>query len=292
MVNQNIVGLVVGFNINYRSLLKYLVLSKLLLFSVFAQEKSKHEYFVFTQDGLPTQGVNITIQYNDKTEHLISDSDGRYMPLKGNILRIILSHIGYKTMTLEPPFSKITHLELESVALQELSIYKKKEELTTHRNFGFETTVVTYFPSTQNDIGRLITFLKYNTINIGDVKGLKYLPFKVNIFTIDTVNGLPHKKLLPDGIIVKRTNERKWINVDIKKYNIHMPKEGIFVVFETLPTSYYKVEWIQADFGIIDAVPVLKIKSREDGKKSFIKEKSTSWMKQKEIYEMDIELEK
>jgi hypothetical protein len=103
---------------------------------------------------------------------------------------------------------------------------------------------------------------------------------------------LPGTKLLEEAIVTKRDKKNKWVEVDISKYNIMMPREGIFIVFKTLDQSHYKTKIIASNLGMIDAVPALGIVGRKGGRKSFISLDGVTWEEQGKVYEMDILLEK
>jgi hypothetical protein len=73
---------------------------------------------------------------------------------------------------------------------------------------------------------------------------MKYLPFKVNFFTVNIETGKPDKKILPEDILLRKNNKKKWFEVDFSNYNINVPPEGMYVAFIILDSKDYKVNTI------------------------------------------------
>lgn len=71
----------------------------------------------------------------------------------------------------------------------------------------------------------------------GDTLGYK-MPLMLKIYAQDTVNRIPGKELLLDTIIIQREKHDKMV-VDLSKYNIVMPIDGIYVGFQAFSTSWY-----------------------------------------------------
>lgn len=70
----------------------------------------------------------------------------------------------------------------------------------------------------------------------GDASG----PFRVRLYTVDSISKEPDKDLLNVNLIVHGIKDWAWLTVDLKKYNLKFPKLGFFVAMETLPISDYK----------------------------------------------------
>jgi len=266
----------------------FVILSLLLSIKncVIAQERSKM-FTISKIDGKPLDDVNVTINYGTNIEHTISDKAGNFMVEKPDkVVNMTLSCIGFKSQSLKPPYPEKIILDVATIVLEEVQINKLRKDLTTSLHLSYDDYQVTFIPSKYDDVNQLITVLRYNTVDILGVKGLKYLPFYANIFSVDTITGLPGLKLLPD-IIAKRVKNSKWVEVDISKYNIRVPKEGVFISVQILNETNYKVSRIQSEIGLITPVPTFKIKPRENGKKSFISVYGKAWEEQRETYEMD-----
>ncbi len=73
-------------------------------------------------------------------------------------------------------------------------------------------------------------------------KGFPSAPFRVRIYSYDSINNKPGKDLLNTNLIVSFNKKTKgWFTVDVSKYNIEFPKEGLFVAMEWIFTddNYY-----------------------------------------------------
>jgi hypothetical protein len=73
--------------------------------------------------------------------------------------------------------------------------------------------------------------LKFRVTNTHGVKGLNFLPFKANVYALDSITKLPGKPLLPQDIVVENKNGATWATIDISKYDIKVPRQGACVVF-------------------------------------------------------------
>jgi hypothetical protein len=72
------------------------------------------------------------------------------------------------------------------------------------------------------------------------MKNTSFYPFRVRIYDKDTVNNTIGKDILGKNLIVKRNKgQGHWLEVDVSEYNIELPKNGIFVGLEILPSEYY-----------------------------------------------------
>jgi hypothetical protein len=71
----------------------------------------------------------------------------------------------------------------------------------------------------------------------GSYKG----PFRVRVYSKSKSNGGPDKDLLIDNIIVRAKRKNSWFKVDISKYQIEMPNDGLYVAMEILPEDSYEI---------------------------------------------------
>jgi len=148
------------------------------------------------------------------------------------------------------------------------------------RHLVWNSKAVTFIPYEKEGE---ITTLKYRLIDFAGVKGLKYLEFKVNLYLIDTITRLPKKQLISEDIITSNTNGDRIFSLDIRKHNIKMPKEGLFIAFIILDSSEYPTTSIMSRVGQICATPVIRTKVRKN------KEKRFSLVYSKEYYDGEIE---
>ncbi|WP_182648997.1 hypothetical protein, partial [Flavobacterium sp. SOK18b] len=125
--------------------------------------------------------------------------------------------------------------------------------------------------------------------------------FKINLYSCDSI-GMPNVKIIKNDIFAKKDNNKIWSDVDISKYNIKIPKNGIYVAFIVLDKKEYNTEFVESDFGTIQAVPSLKLKrTRDIKKKSYVgtvvyngdeMERKFNWKKMIARFEIEIEFEK
>lgn len=64
--------------------------------------------------------------------------------------------------------------------------------------------------------------------------------FRVRIYGVNKVNGGPDQDLLFDNLIVHAKKKNAWFNVDVSRYQIKMPQDGVFIAMEILPGDQYK----------------------------------------------------
>ena len=75
---------------------------------------------------------------------------------------------------------------------------------------------------------------------IGD-KGNCLKPFRVMLYSVDTITAKPLNYLLPDTIIINTKNGNEWFSVDLSAYNLTFPINGIFASMEWIPDDDFNV---------------------------------------------------
>jgi len=73
-------------------------------------------------------------------------------------------------------------------------------------------------------------------------EGKPKTPFRIHIYSVNLIDTTPGIELLHENLIVS-ADKAKWFEVDVEKYNIPLPKEGIFVSMEWIYTDekYYYI---------------------------------------------------
>jgi len=286
-------------NIRIRIATVALCIFFLLSFDCFSQTSEK-AFQIITKDSVPIPDAIIKVYFENSEAQLISDSLGKFALKEEeikNVKKIEISHLNFegKVIKISAPEKIVLSERAYLLDVTTVSAKIKTVGEPTSANFGFNDIVVNFIPGTKNE-NKIIKKLKYNTVNFGGVKGLKYLPFKANLYLVDSLTGLPGKQLIPDGILLKRSNNKRYVEADISNYNIVMPENGIFIAFELLPEESYKVKLIQSRYGAISAVPALKIRIIRSKKvKSYILypyerlDGKNSWERQRGTYDMAIE---
>lgn len=194
---------------------------------------------------------------------------------------ILISHINYKNKyffinTLNN--SNKLYLEEKKGELEEVIIVNKKRKLKRilpnksflsyfafkGHNAGFNTIYATYLPNSKKHEAIIKNILIEPSEGYwGDPKK-QYMPFKVNLYSVDSLTKLPKTKILLDTILVsKKKGGKRYVIVNIKKYRIEFPLEGIFVSVQTLPEYEYKLR-----NSISHEAPAFKILNKEKNSKN------------------------
>ncbi len=234
----------------------------------YSQNSIQKKYYDFSQKTKKkVSKAHITL-FGYQNKVVISDSLGLFNIKKTwlkNTDSIKISALGYQTLTLydlkETTYYLEEHIELLDEVI--LSTTKKKYSNTTSlfnklnkraTNLIWNGISAVYIPQSKKN--KKIKNLLYRVVDFRGVRGIQYLPFKANIYSVDPKTGLPGKPILND-IITKKKYGQKWAKVPIVSYNITIPKEGIFVILKVLDQSEYELDFLQSDIGIIEAVPAL-----------------------------------
>ena len=226
----------------------------------FSQQKTDQNIWHLTVvDSNTTKGIDkATLSLNK--QYYISDNKGTIAISKelihtGN--NIIISCIGYRPVSItitKNEYPDTIRLSSSVVSLNEVEIRPSEQiELTvkdvkkrvhnTHRLTSPASSYVQYIPNI-NNIKGIITSVQYN---INDrLHGIER-PFRVRLFTKMKDSITLDKELTTESIVVHNPQRKTVINVDVSKYNIQMPENGVLVVFETLDSTYYKKDTIPND---------------------------------------------
>jgi hypothetical protein len=278
---------------------------------IFCQEKTDENLIFFvrdSKDSLVLSKANIILHYENGIVNTESDLYGRFS-IKKTLLKgfkqIRISYVGYETITSKQLVGNEFYLTTKNNYLGEVKIKTVKRSsfiesfLPYVYNLGFSRIAVNYIPYI--DKRKNVEMVKFHLVDFGGVKGLKYLPFKVNFFTVNIDTGKPDRKILMEDILIKKNNNKKWVEVDFSNLNISVPPEGIFVAFIILDRKDYVVETIESKYGIIDAVPYLKLRrTNNKSEKSYVfhpfyyepAKEYNYWERLPAVFEIEIEYEK
>lgn len=196
----------------------------------------------------------VTISFTDKNNDYfgsITNEKGTFV-VKKYLLNytdsISFSCIGYKTkkiaiLELNTNKENIIILDNENYKIDNVIVYGKKEknkiiELGTHKNitdggdfFPIWEENALYIENDKNIKG----YLKNINIKLTNKPNLK-IPLRVHVYSVDSVTHAPYKELLKESVVATTDNyKRKWISVDIRKYKIYFPKQGLFIGVQFLP---------------------------------------------------------
>jgi len=102
--------------------------------------------------------------------------------------------------------------------------------------------------------GQYGTYIKNEYEKTGHVKAVSFYiakighpnaPFRIRIYAKDKLNNCPGKDLLIENVIVSNNKGEGWFTVDVSKYNVNFPLDGIYVMMEWIYSGdqyYYTYE--------------------------------------------------
>lgn len=277
----------------------------------YTQEPAFAGFVYSNSSGLPVE--NATVKVNVKKKYLISISNnkGKFQFKdfgKNEIQSVEVSHISFNSKKINKFVDtifldeKINHLSDVIISSKKqankLSLSPLKKLFTEERNFSWDESIAVFVPQELENKEKKIKKLLYAVSDYGGVKGLKYQPFSANVFSVDTITKLPKEPIIKGKIIVKKENEKFWVEVDVSEYNIKIPKEGIFIVMELLDKDVYDGLIVQSNKGLISAVPAIKVYAFDEDfvRKSYMKgryiigeDEENIWIEKKCHYLMDVE---
>ena len=297
----------------------FFTLGSVILFGSFIY--SQQEFIVLdkkTNEPIP----NVSISFlNGKGTY--TDINGIFEINKYAKDSLELTSIGYASKKIAIPSISKIYLVSETTELEEVEIKSLRRKILKHksgvkninivvRDFTYNEFVCTYipFPIELDSVKTIkIKSIIINTTGLRSKKR-RYYPFKVNLFS--TNNHYNHPDLKDSLITGIKTSRKKgnshFVNIDISDHHVTLPKNGVYVSFETLSKSEYPQENLYkalkifrnkkvegyTDYGA--AVKTLKINPENKiFSNRLIRKKSnnyTFWKKEKDfIYDLTIEVE-
>ena len=202
----------------------------------------------------------VTILNVNNSKSCFSKSNGEFIIAGKKHDSLKISFVGYKTVKIlfdgkEESIDTI-YLYPETYSLDEVAIKNKKYaapiKITAKKNnekeeyFGFQfgTEHVNYIENVGGHAGKItsISFplskaAKYNP----DIKEWKldYISdFKISFYEYDRVNDKPGRLINIDSIIVSPGNKTQIYEVNLEKYNIDFPLDGVCVGVEVYNSKY------------------------------------------------------
>lgn len=197
--------------------------------------------------------------------------------MDSNFKKLTIDHIAYDKLAIHYDslfVNRVYRLKKSDNVLQEVIVNSKTKEdslVLPYANFIHGMKVATLI---KERAGSYITHLKFRVVSPHGVKGLNFLPFKANVYEMDSATHLPDKPLLPHDVLVENKEGNNWATVDISEYNIKIPPQSACIVF-IIPhydEGLYETFWIQSKLGLIDAVPMLKYRQALNKGESYMYE--------------------
>lgn len=197
-------------------------------------------------DSLPIENAYISV---DNRLEAISDENGSFN-IYGKYNNIQITHLSFRTKMFSHRVlidNYVIYLEEDTNILDEVVITNKKriKILLPSDDYRFSrkksyivnknSVYSTYIPNDMNKPSIINSII----IEVGeemDVSKNYAIPFRVNLYTINKSTKLPDKKILTESILTSQNKNRKgsFVHIDISDFDIEFPKEGVFVVVESL----------------------------------------------------------
>jgi hypothetical protein len=230
----------------------------LFSFFLFSQEQTAKGFVLDKETDKVIPYVNISIL--ETQTGTSSDDDGSYkLTINSQDLdkKVHISSLGYKDTTLTvSSFVKLKAVFLNPVAeeLDEVVVSNKFEEeflrvkpfskKDLYGGFGMGKKpwqIGLYFPFDSTYLQT--AYINKITILLSKDLGFKRKAskFRVRLLSISQ-DSLPLQDLIKEGIIVTASKKQKVVEVDISKYDIDFPENGIFVVLEGLAIPFNEIE--------------------------------------------------
>lgn len=208
-----------------------IILFLLIPFLSFSQQ-----YKTVDESGKPV--LFVTIYDAEKQTGTISDDEGFFQFSEGR--SVILSSVGYLKDTLMlPKCDKVCDIVLrEDVRqMEEVVVYSDQKRWDNKFQEGFyDHKRVHYADHVNNPAGYTFLVKIDNKMDIPakllkanfDVKNNGKTTMRVRIFSVDQ-NGEPGRDVLRENVMIEKFNAFTDITVNLSKYNIIMPPEGVFI---------------------------------------------------------------
>ncbi len=215
----------------------------LLCYSLSAQIKG----VVVDENNQPIPYVNIcTVDENIWTT---SEENGAFNINVSQDKSLIFSALGFEKRIIKASEVERTVLKLSSFKLDEVVVEKRKNilEIEIGNQTNNNVTLISgnrgwlnakYFPYE-------LTYTKTKFIKSAIVitkSNVKDAIFKLRVFS-KADNGEPDSDLIEEDIIVMVKKGRKKSKIDLSKYNLVFPKEGVFIAFESLMIEKNKYDF-------------------------------------------------
>lgn len=229
----------------------------------FSQKKDDPAFWHLTIiDSATAKGIErVTISINRRNSDFITGINGT-IDINKTLINpndsIKISSIGYNTRLLKPGidhkfpdtiklFESITLLKEVKISalnsIQTITIGNIKKSYNKHWHPETNDEFAVYIPNEKKITGTIISVQYF----VNDALHGIEMPFKVEIYSKSKNSIFPDQELTKDSIIVYNAKRERRLSIDISKYNIQIPEDGFFVVFETLSPSFYDNDLVWLD---------------------------------------------
>jgi len=209
--------------------------------------------------------IYATLEIKTIKTGVYTDEEGRFsisIPPKNLNDIVEVSSLGYERKTFiakDLSYSiKAIELKQEDIRLKEVVILPKKMKTvklgTTEKvpwNYvmaiDFGRMVVTHINNKKNKKGYVRSVSCYI-----DSHGKSETPFRIRIYGVDKANNGPGMDLLKENVIVTSNKKDAWLTIDVSKYGIDFPEDGMFV----------GIEWINAGDQFYYPLPAIMLNGK------------------------------
>lgn len=216
-----------------------------LLYSLLLSAQTKG--VIVDENNIPIPYVNISVE--DENIWTTSEENGVFTINVNLDKNLIFSTLGFEKRIVKASTAERVVLKESFFKLEEVIVEKRKEtfEIEIGKKTNQKTTLISgnrgwlnakYFPY---DMTYSKTKFIKSTIFITKSK-VNDAVFKVRVFS-KAENGEPNFDLIDEDIIVTVKKGRKKNIIDLSKYNLVFPKEGVFIAFESLMIEKNKYDF-------------------------------------------------
>lgn len=224
---------------------KHLVTLLILIFiTSYSQDKRK----IILKDSNELGFVSDANVYLDDKYYTKSNSIGEFeIDSEIGFDTLKITHISYNEVLI--PFGDLKllkEIELTTSAEQlQLVEIKKNNEVSVFPDrlklykYGLSLShgsqVGLFIPNNFNEVRRIKKILIETTKDPQDLSDdeIEYLSFKVNLFSVDSLTGFPHKEIFKDDLIVSKVKGNRFVEIVLEE-SIEFPSKGIFVIANVL----------------------------------------------------------
>lgn len=237
--------------------MKKLLLLLLCSSSLFGQKISCEGKIVNKENGQPV--VYAAISFIHKKYGTSSLEDGSFkleITAKDTNKKIHISCLNYKDtiILVRDLMNKVIRLTPETYELEEIYVSRKmKKEISVdaYRRRDIKTS----FGATKGNPWIITKFFRYKdsydetpyikdvTVYLGSWLMRKKGKFRLRFYEVDSLTNKPKKDLIRDNIIVTTKKRNGQIIVDVAKYELEIPKNGIYIGVERLEIPYNLYEY-------------------------------------------------
>jgi hypothetical protein len=221
---------------------------------------------VVDDNNAPIPYVNITVRSKEYNNYgWTTNEEGKFM-ISPDFLKkndsIIFSSIGFEKKRIafkELGINQKNLISLQSISykLNEIAIMGSKlkktiKEVGNHKNkteggdfFPLHCVLTIFVENEYQEIGYLKSIkIKLRKQGLGLKTRLwkqesanSPITMRMHVYGVTDPTEGPQKELLEESVVATLNTNKKWITVDMEKYHIEFPKNGLFVGFRYLPAN-------------------------------------------------------